>query len=295
MKIKLIALLAMASSGANAAYIQAHDPHIVAPFSLSCQAEVTPPSEDINNPDGYYNAAIGFTGDQLKAKLNTIISTGHKKLPYTDNSPPEAMDVWKALMITDEDPLNPDNVILMYTGRSQSKLAKDNGSNDGDLWNREHTYPKSNGGFNDKRAFGYTDIHHLRPTDKSINGERGNLEFDEGGRPTKESPEAGNLVDSDSFEPRDEVKGDVARMMFYMATRYEGFDSKTPDLELVPSVTNNGNALGNVCALLEWNAFDPVDEFEYSRNGKIQKIQGNRNPFVDNPQWVEEIFRKDCK
>ncbi len=84
-------------------------------------------------------------------------------------------------------------------------------------------------------------------------------------------------------------------MMFYMATRYEGNDSKTPDLELVPTVSNNGNALGNVCSLLKWNQLDPVDDFESNRNTKIQKIQGNRNPFVDNPQWADEIFAKDCK
>lgn len=295
MKIKLSAMLVLASFNTNAAYVQAHDPHVVAPYSLNCSVTLPEPEITITDTDDYYTGTEGLKGDALKRKLNQIISIGHKRLPYTDNSSPEAMDVWKALMITDEDPNNPDNVILMYTGRSQSKQAKDNGSSDGDLWNREHTYPKSNGGFSKKAAFGFTDIHHLRPTDKSINAERDNLEFDRGGQPTKESPEAGNLVSSDSFEPRDEVKGDVARMMFYMATRYEGYDPLTPDLELVPSVTNNGTAFGNVCTLLEWNMDDPVDEFEYNRNGKIQLVQGNRNPFVDNPQWAEEIFRKDCK
>ncbi|MGR6838341.1 endonuclease I family protein [Aliivibrio wodanis] len=199
-----------------------------------------------------------------------------------------------ALDITDEDPNNPNNVILIYTGRSQEKGQKSGQGNLGqDNWNREHSYPKSNGGFNDKSAYGYTDIHHLRPSDESVNGARGNLEFDNGGTELSEAP--GNKRDSDSFEPRDEVKGDVARMMFYMATRYEGQDPKTPDLELVPSVTDNGNALGNVCALLEWHKQDSVDTFEFNRNSKIQNIQGNRNPFVDNPQWVESIFNKDCK
>ncbi len=297
MKKTLVTLLIPCAFSVNAAYEQAHDPHVVGGIpSVTCQTTIVeppaPPGE-IHNPNGYYDSALNKTGDSLKSALNSIVSTGITKLPYSSSS----LDVWDALMETDEDPNNPDNVLLMYTGRSQLKSFSSSGNNDGDAWNREHTYPKSNGEFNDSRAHAYTDIHHLRPTDASINNERGNLEFDLGGSPTSESPSAGNLKDSDSFEPRDEVKGDVARMMFYMATRYEGndtSDASNPDLELVSSVTNNGSALGNVCRLLDWNTQDPVDSFEFNRNTKIQNIQGNRNPFVDNPQWAESIFRKDC-
>ncbi|MGF1789188.1 endonuclease I family protein [Photobacterium profundum] len=284
MKKTLIALLALTAFGANAAYIQAHDPHVVAPFSLRCNTEVPipPPSDDIYNPDGYYDHAIGKAGAELKSTLNSIITMGHKKLSYTPG-------VWDALSITDEDPNNPDNVILMYTGRSQSKASHGGGV---DNWNREHTWAKSQGGFNTSSAMGYTDIHHLRPTDVSINGERGNYEFLEGGVATKESPEAGNKKNTalETFEPRDEVKGDVARMLFYMATRYEGSDLKTPDLELAIGFESGTAKIGDLCTLLRWNEYDAVDEFEFNRNTKIQKVQGNRNPFVDNPQWVNEIF-----
>lgn len=294
MKKIVLTLLISCAFNANAAYEQAHDPHVVGGLpTLTCQTMIVdPPVEpgEIYNPNGYYDSALNKSGDELKSALNHIISTGITKLPYSSSS----FDVWDALDITDEDPNNPNNVILIYTGRSQEKGQKSGQGNLGqDNWNREHSYPKSNGGFNDKSAYGYTDIHHLRPSDESVNGARGNLEFDNGGTELSEAP--GNKRDSDSFEPRDEVKGDVARMMFYMATRYEGKDPKTPDLELVPSVTDNGNALGNVCALLEWHKQDSVDTFEFNRNSKIQNIQGNRNPFVDNPQWVESIFNKDCK
>ncbi|MDN3698417.1 endonuclease [Vibrio cortegadensis] len=304
MKKTLLTLLIPCAFGANAAYEQAHDPHVVGGLpTLTCEMTIKEPVEppippgEIHNPDGYYDSALDKTGDELKLALNNIISTGITKLPYTDNSSPDAMDVWKALMITDEDPNDSSNVILMYTGRSQLKTLNSSSDNGGDAWNREHSYPKSNGGFNDNRASAYTDIHHLRPTDASINSERSNLEFDNGGSPTSESPAAGNKKDGDSFEPRDAVKGDVARMMFYMATRYEGKDTSdvsNPDLELVSTVSGNGTALGNVCRLLEWNTADPIDDFEFERNSKIQKIQGNRNPFVDNAQWAEVIFRKDC-
>ncbi|MEZ8196338.1 endonuclease I family protein [Vibrio cortegadensis] len=300
MKKTLLTLLIPCAFGANAAYEQAHDPHVVGGLpTLTCEMTIKEPVEppippgEIHNPDGYYDSALDKTGDELKLALNNIISTGITKLPYSSSS----FDVWDALMQTDEDPDNKDNVILMYTGRSQLKTFNASGNNDSDAWNREHSYPKSNGEFNDSRASAYTDIHHLRPTDASINSERSNLEFDNGGSPTIESPEAGNKKDSDSFEPRDAVKGDVARMMFYMATRYEGKDTddaSNPDLELVSSVTDNGSALGNVCRLLEWNTEDPIDDFEFKRNSKIQDIQGNRNPFVDNAQWAEVIFRKDC-
>lgn len=308
MKKTLLTLLIPLAFSANAAYEQAHDPHIVGanPFSgITCQTTIVEPDPslpepgEIHNPDGYYDSAVELTdGDQLKAALNDIVSTGITKLPYTDNSSPEAMDVWKALMIADEDPANSNNVILIYTGRSQAKSENASGNNSSDAWNREHAYPKSNGGFNNSSAYAYTDIHHLRPADASVNSSRSSLEFDMGGSPVMDgSTPTDNLKDSDSFEPRDEVKGDVARMMFYMATRYEGQDSgdvSNPDLELVSSVVDNDTALGNVCRLLEWNEQDTVDSFEFNRNSKIQEIQGNRNPFVDNPHWAEIIFRKDC-
>lgn len=283
MKKTLIALLAVMAFGAESADIQAHDPHVVAPFSTHCNIKKPTPSIDNTyNPSGYYNNAMGKTGAELKSALNLIISMGHKKLSYTPG-------VWDALSITDEDPLNPDNVILMYTGRSQSKQGHGGGADD---WNREHTWAKSQGGFNTKGALGYTDIHHLRPTDASINSERSSYEFYESGVATKESPEAGNKKDTSkgTFEPRDEVKGDVARMLFYMATRYEGNDISTPDLELAVGYESGSAKIGDLCTLLRWNEFDAVDEFEFNRNTKIQSIQGNRNPFVDNPQWANEIF-----
>ena len=262
---------------------------VLSAFTASAMAQVcsvkTEPVEPIDN--SYYAGTENLSGDALKAKLNQIISKNHRRLPYTSST----FDVWDALSVTDEDPNNPNNVILMYTGRSQAKSAHGGGPND---WNREHTYPKSQGGFKSDKAFAYTDIHHLRPTDASMNSERGSLEFDEGGSPTKETPSAGNKKTSTTFEPRDEVKGDVARIIFYMATRYEGHDPITPDLELSPRVEDNGTALGNVCTLLEWHANDPVDSFEANRNDKIHSIQLNRNPFIDHPEWAEELFRSSC-
>ena len=226
--------------------------------------------------DTYYRSAVGKTGSALKTELHMIIDD-HTELSYSE--------VWDALRVTDEDPLNPNNVLLLYSGRSQSKYENGGGVDD---WNREHVWAKSHGDFGTSMGPG-TDIHHLRPTDVTVNSSRGNLDFDNGGSPQSEAP--GNYYDSDSWEPRDSVKGDVARMIFYMAVRYEG-DSGEVDLE-VNDLVNNGSApyIGKVSVLKAWNAMDPVDSFEENRNNVIyNEYQHNRNPFIDHPEWVEAIW-----
>lgn len=232
-----------------------------------------PPAYD----DSYYDSARGKTGAALKTALHNIIDD-HTELSYSE--------VWEALKETDEDPNNSSNVILLYTGRSQSKTT--NGGNVND-WNREHVWAKSHGDFGTTMGPG-TDIHHLRPTDVTVNSSRSNLDFDNGG--TQHSEALGNYYDSDSWEPRDAVKGDVARMLFYMAVRYEGDVSDEPQLELNNNV-NNGSAPyhGKMSVLLQWHLEDPVDNSERNRNNIIYNdYQHNRNPFIDHPEWVEEIW-----
>ena len=234
------------------------------------------PDPETPSPDGYYDAANGKSGEQLKSALHDIIDD-HTEISYSN--------VWEALRETDEDPSNSNNVILLYTGRSQGK--NENGGN-ADDWNREHVWAKSHGDFGTSMGPG-TDLHHLRPTDASVNSSRSNLDFDEGGSEHTEA--AGNYYDSDSWEPRDSVKGDVARMIFYMDVRYEG-DSGEPDLELNNQV-NNGSAPyhGKLSVLLEWHEEDPVDDLERRRNEIIYTdYQHNRNPFIDHPEWVAEIW-----
>lgn len=234
------------------------------------------PPENPSDPGEYYADAEGKSGDDLKSALNTIIS---------DQTQVSYDDVWDALAQTDEDPNNPDNVVLLYSGRSQAKSAHGGEQDD---WNREHVWAKSHGDFGTSIGPG-TDVHHLRPTDTTVNSTRSNKDFDNGGEPVDEAEEC--LTDSDSWEPRDAVKGDVARMIFYMAVRYEGNDSY-PDLEINDQVDNGKNPfMGKLSVLKEWNEADPVDEFEANRNEVIfTEIQHNRNPFVDHPEWVNEIW-----
>ncbi|WP_421384884.1 endonuclease [Bacillus salacetis] len=238
------------------------------------EAEEPPVPPEIKDP--YYQEAKGKTGSELKSALHEIIDD-HRTLSYND--------VWGALRETDEDPANPQNVVLLYTGRSQSKLLNGGGADD---WNREHVWAKSHGRFGTAKGPG-TDLHHLRPTDTTVNSSRSNLDFDNGGSPHSEAE--GNFYDRDSWEPRDEVKGDIARMLFYMAVRYEGDDGEV-DLELNDLVENGSSPLfGKLSVLLKWNEMDPVDQGEIRRNEIIfEKYQGNRNPFIDHPEWAEMIW-----
>ncbi len=250
----------------------------VSNMKLGTGGGTTPPVPGTTSPYDatYYKSAIGLSGPTLKTTLHNIIDD-HTKLSYDQ--------VWDALRYTDKDPTNGNNVILLYTGRSQSNLTNGGNSND---WNREHVWAKSHGDFGTTAGAG-TDLHHLRPTDVSVNADRGNLDFDNGGVYHTEATQC--KYDADSWEPRNSVKGDIARMLFYMAVRYEG-DMGEVNLELNDAV-NNGSApyMGRLSVLLTWHKLDPVDTFEMNRNNIIyNSYQHNRNPFIDHPEWVGAIW-----
>lgn len=250
-------------------------------------------------PPGYYDSAAGLTGNALKSALNNIIS-GHTVYPYTST----ATDVWDILKETDRDPLNPANVILLYTGWSVNAAQE---YNSGAGWTREHCWPKSHG-FPLEEQPAYTDCHHLRPADVSVNSARNNRwyaecneqYFDDGGTiPTDSWTSSTQWV----WKPRDAVKGDCARMIFYMATRYEGEYNATEgimeiDLEImdfIPADDNDPNPIMAVLSdLLAWNEQDPPDNFERNRNEVVYAYQGNRNPYIDHPEYVCLVFGSNC-
>lgn len=97
-----------------------------------------------------------------------------------------------------------------------------------------------------------------------------------------------------SFEPRDAIKGDVARMLFYMDVRYNG-ERGLPDLRLVDRTGTRGVEMGRLCTLLRWHAADPVDDRETARHERIAAIQGNRNPFVDQPELAARVYDGQCR
>ena len=278
-------------------------------------------------PNGYYDSISGLTGEALKNALNDII-TGHSEFPYTDTT----TDVWDLLRDADEDPDNSDNVVLFYSEFTWPKECQDTRTdllpdycfvdsdrdNDYTEWNREHIWSKSHGDFEEEDEYefklhdgGYalgahTDAHHLVPAERTMNSVKNNRFFDDChdgvDDDNLEDRGYGNFTCGDwYFEPRDEVKGDVARMLFYMATRYEGEDGDYVDLELttdlylyedLATAIKNSKLpyYENLEVLLRWHMEDPVDEWEIERNESIYQNQGNRNPFIDHPDLVELIW-----
>jgi hypothetical protein len=139
-----------------------------------------------------------------------------------------------------------------------------------------------------------TDLHALRPADNTVNSARGNKDFGNASIPHSECNECDSS--SDFWEPSDSRKGDAARTIFYMDVRYNGFDSE-PNLTLVNGTTESSSDngfLGDLCILYEWHILDPVNSIEFNRNNEVYLIQGNRNPFVDNENFVEEIWGNIC-
>jgi endonuclease I len=238
-------------------------------------------------PSDYYLAADGLSGESLKSALHDVIKD-HVEFPYTSSN----TDTWDILKESDRDTVYSDNVILFYSGWSVNGGLE---YNDAKGWSREHVWAKSHGDFGTSLGAG-TDCHHLRPCDISVNSARGNDDFDIGGSIYVDGDGVTQCkTDADSWEPRDEVKGDVARMLFYMAVRYEG-ENGEPDLELLDEVNTvdiveAGKGFhGKLSTLIEWHKADPVDSFEINRNDVIYSFQNNRNPFIDHPEFVDLLW-----
>ena len=220
-------------------------------------------SNNIFAQSDYYIGTNGQNGNVLKSILHNKIKN-HVRFPYSSGS----TDVWDILKQTDRDPNNPSNVLLLYTNYSVNAAQEFNNNNG---WNREHVWANSHG-FPNSGDTAYTDAHHLRPADINTNATRGNKDFDFGGSSVANLD---NHYDNDSWEPRDDIKGDIARMMLYMTVRYEGADGY--DLEFVDYTPSSGPNFGKKSTLLEWNRIDPVSAFERNRNRVIYEFTLKRS------------------
>lgn len=245
-------------------------------------------------PDNYYQSTQNLTGEELKESLHLIVRD-HITYPYTSDD----TDVWDILKVADRDPENPENVLGIYSEFSMNAELEYNG---GSGWNREHIWPQSKGEFGTSEGAG-TDVHHLRASDISTNSARSNRFFDIAPNPYYDEGGFHNgptdcYTSSDRWvwEPRDEVKGDIARMIFYMAVRYEGTNGET-DLELTDEILpsdDNSPLMGKASRLIEWHIADPVSDAERERNDIIYSYQNNRNPFIDKPEYVCLIWPQYC-
>jgi hypothetical protein len=232
-------------------------------------------------PTGYYDSTNGLADVALRQALQDIIAdpTIVRAQTYAD--------ILAILNEADQNPANSNQVWLLYTEQGRAKLDVQTGSNNTDKWNREHTFPRSLGGFfdieedevadgidvywetkADSLRHGNSDAHALRAADATENSTRNNQHYGEYNGPT------GTLG---SF------KGDVARSVLYMEIRYNG-------LSVVNGFPNVSGQMGDLATLLDWHRNDPPDDFEMNRNNIVYNWQKNRNPFIDQPLMVEYIW-----
>lgn len=233
-----------------------------------------------------YYSGIDFTqtGNNLKNQLATLITNTHtNQLSYTPG-------VWNALQSGDLNPSNSSQVLLIYGFNDVDAIYKNDRT---DLttnicsstcptgsWNREHCYALSLGtpALVTSSPGPGTDAHHIRAADVTFNADRGNRPYADG------SGDAGPIGASNWY-PGDEWKGDIARMMMYMFVRY--------NTRCLATNVGSGATTYNVDMpdiFLEWNKEDPVSPYEKTRNNVLQGIQGNRNPFIDNPYLATVIW-----
>ncbi len=254
-------------------------------------------------PANYYSSATG-SGYTLKTQLKNIIKNGH-----TDRGYSALID---AYIKTDSDLFyeNDNTVLDMYsenpTGQDPYNYTHGNRTcgnynSENNCYNREHIFPQ--GFFNEGLPM-RSDIHHVVPTDGAVNGRRSNYPFGEVSNATwtslNGSKVGNNTFENFSgivFEPINEFKGDIARMLLYFATRYE-------DEVLDNSWDNHNSSESNplngtknqfyeswyIRLLYKWHTQDPVNQREIVRNNEAYQFQGNRNPFIDHPEYVAQIW-----
>jgi len=262
-------------------------------------------------PPNYYASVQTSSASALRSILHDLIDE-HKNYKYSTIDTPEEegfeVDTWDIIALADAHPDSSHYVLDLYLNGTFQR--QDKGVMFTRHYDREHTWPKSLG-FNSESSPAYTDCHHLFAAYSSYNSSRGNKPYGTSTlsqglcKPTEANLERGgpsfcNFRFAKVWEVWEGRRGDVARAMFYMAIRYEGDAQDEPDLELTDDLSRirtssawrtQGEAfMGLLPVLLEWHQEDPVDDLERRRNSIVYLFQKNRNPFVDHPEWVEDMF-----
>ena len=229
-----------------------------------------------------YYTGVDLTAEGAELKENLAAKTIGAHTTFLSYTP----GVWESSKITDVNPENSSEVLLIYGYSASGTTARtsginNSGGNQGE-WNREHTYAKSLGNPNLGSSGPGADAHHLRPSDVQYNSQRGTLKFADG---------AGNSGSvSGGWYPGDEWKGDIARMMMYMYIRYG--NQCQPNNVGIGSNAATGDFM--IDLFLDWNVEDPVSDFERQKNthhdSNQNYAQGNRNPFIDNAYLATRIW-----
>ncbi|RRS09552.1 MULTISPECIES: endonuclease [unclassified Pseudoalteromonas] len=265
--------------------------------SFSLGSTLPPPTGD-----GYYATTAGLSGYALKTELHRIIRN-HQSQGYSA--------IWGFIDQSERDNyFEKDNSILdRYSEKpsvSDSITYVSTGSQcgtyrvEGDCYNREHSFPKS--WFGGKVEPMNSDIHHIFASDGYVNSKRSNFPFGEVGSASYTSSNGSRVGSATGinysgtvFEPIDAFKGDFARAYFYMATRYQDVIANWQNNTSYSDAVLNGSQdqvfeTWVVNMLKRWHNEDPVDALEQARNQAAYEFQGNRNPFVDHPEFVEAIW-----
>ncbi len=271
-------------------------------------------------PTGYYSTASGLTGYALKSKLAQIITAGAKDMGYGSGTG----GLWLAYKTTDIDKYyeNDGTIIDMYSENPAANtpgISNDpyefkwgqasvggnqcgNYNGEGSCYNREHSLPKTYFGGIDAVPMSH-DVHFIVPTDGYTNSKRGDYPYGEvstatwtSKNGTKVGPSKVPGYNGSVFEPINEFKGDFARMALYFVTRYEdkltSFSQYQTASSPLDGSKNRGLQLWYLNLMLKWSEQDPVSQKEIDRNNASYTFQGNRNPFIDHPEWIEAIWGK---
>lgn len=251
-------------------------------------------------PEDYYSTATG-TGETLLGQLHQIIR-GHEQVTYASiwshfavTDPKFNGKVWD--IYSDVQCAEPPYEFVFFDDQQGADPVPDQ---EGVVYNREHSWPRSWWGGSTTDTM-FTDIHHIYPTDRWVNSQRSNYPFGIVASPSWVSENGGKLggnvfggFGGTVFEPVDAYKGDLARTYFYMVARYQSRLNQWAQNNQVEYILD-GSAYPAfepwfLEMLLQWHEQDPVSQKEINRNNAIYAIQGNRNPFVDHPEWVEMIW-----
>ncbi|MED5425773.1 MAG: endonuclease [Pseudomonadota bacterium] len=252
---------------------------------------------------GYYASANGLSGYTLKTELYNIIKN-HNTQSYGD--------LWTFYISYTSDSYyeNDGSILDMYSENPNGSDAYSytagsdqcgSYSGEGSCYNREHAFPRS--WFGGAVSPMNTDVHHVFATDGYVNGRRSSYPYGDVASATYTSSNGSKLGAGSSasgytgtvFEPIDEFKGDFARAYFYMATRYENVIANWETNSTYGDAVLNGTSdqvfeSWFLTLLLSWHSQDPVSQKEIDRNDAAFNFQNNRNPFVDHPELVNNIW-----
>ena len=276
-------------------------------------------------PATYYQTVDASNAADLRSTLHEVIDD-HTKFPYSSTS----TDTWDVLNDADENPSVPSEVLTVYKNEAHADGCSSSCSWDREhMWAKSYGFSENSG----NGRIPYTDCFNLHAANSSYNGSRGNKPFNDctsgctdkptdlnngfGGGTADVDKTKGSSIPCGSTPDADDVwqvwdhrKGDVARTILYMDIRYEGDLGEmgeeqdliaTSDLGLMMVDTTNCDDgyqdpayHGVLSTLLAWHAADPVDSDEQRRNDQVWCYQGNRNPFIDHPEWVDCLYNDNC-